>query len=346
MPITVERICFNWDTNAATNDAINIRTSYAAPLPLPEYVNGVRGEPCAYVTASVAGQTVSIRAWFSGGPANTTVQISATGNGTALGDVAATNVLFDPNGNADQVTMNLANTTFHTANVGIVDTTWTWAAGGNNTGQTTAHRSFILNTMPLAPWVQTPGSELLPWVSALERACTWAAGTGANAASVTAITRAVNTCGAAYNPGTRFLSFGPLTLDLTGVLAAMGGVGAWNLNCAECAATVTTLSRLLGINYASGEIRPTTPLATPKLVTTQIRGLGTPGWRSWDWDFHEVCWDNYAQQGHVWDASASLHDGSPGGYLSLGMQYDTGYEPALVVSGTPHLPTSDAYAIR
>jgi hypothetical protein len=345
MPITVERICFNWDTNAATDDAINIRTSFAAPLPLPEYVNGLRNEPCAYVTASVAGQTVSIRAWFSGGPADTAVQISAAGNGTALGDVAATNVQFDAAGNADQVTMNLTNTTFDTANVGVADTTWTWTAGGNGIGQTT-HRSFLLNTMPLAPWVQAAASQLLPWVSALERACTWAAGNGANAASVTAITRAVNTCGAIYNSGTRFISFVPLTLDLTGVLAAIGGVAAWNLNCTECAATVTTLSRLLGIDYAAGEIRPTTPMDDPTLVTTQIRGLGTPGWRNWDWAFHEVCWDNYAQQGHVWDASASLHDGSPGGYLSLGTQYDTAYEPALVASGTPHLPTSDAYAIR
>jgi hypothetical protein len=358
MPITITSIAFNWDDTARTADAINMRMDYGTAIQVPEYCPGaLRDQPSAYVTSEIGADGVQIRAAFAGGTPGATVTISAIGNGTPLGNVAATPVVFGPDGSAAAVTFNLANTTFAGAPINACTTTWTWTAleGEVETeiGET-AHLSYILPNLPVAPWVQTAGSTSLPWAEALEKACAWAAGRdGADAGAIaSALTSGINACGATYDPAAKFYDPGVLVaFNLTSYLIATNAFGffglAFTMNCLDCANAVATFAQLLGVPYVSGSIVPTEPpppLET--LATNPIRGLGTLGWQEWDWSYHQVCWDNYLETGHVYDASAWLDNSTVAGFLSLGLQYDTVYRPALVKSGNPILPLELTLALR
>lgn len=354
MPITITSIAFNWDNTAATADAINMRMNYGSNIDVPEYLAGVRNQPSAYVTSQIGANVVQIRAAFAGGTPDTTVTISATGNGTALGDVEPTPVLFGPDGNAAAVTFNLANTAFAGAPINACTTTWTWTALEGEVATpigTTSHRSYILPNLPVAPWVQTAGSTSLPWAVALDKACTWAANlAGGNAGAIAgALTSSINICGATYDPSPNYIDYtAPMAFNMTTYLNALGLYPnvAFNMNCVDCAAAVSTFAQLLGVPYISGRIKPTVPPQEPKLLTHPIRGIGTTDWKVWPWDFHQVCWDRYEDTGGVYDAAASLDNDTADGYLSCGLQYDTGYKPALVQAGDPELPLVRTYTVR
>jgi hypothetical protein len=345
MPVQLDSIAFNWG-GTAQNSALRIRRDYATAINVPEWTRAGTNEPSAYANAQIqaGGNVPQIRVALSGAEAGEIVTISATGNGTPLGDIAAQEVTFDAHGRAT-VQMPLAHCTIGAATVGIVNTTWTWSAveGGGVPYQfaTTTHRSYLLLDTPSQPWTQNGGDQD-PWAVALEVACTYAQGAGNTTAAATQITTSLNACGAAYNPAP---SFGLLNgrVWLSGFLAflPLAGFGL-QMNCFDCGAIVMLLSNLVGGAFWSGRF---VNAAGGTMPTLPINGMGHGAtWSTYNWTFHEVCWVQFATNSQIYDAAARVNSAAP--VLPRNMQFDTAYRPLLTNANVQTSGPAQRYAVQ
>jgi hypothetical protein len=237
--------------------------------------------------------------------------------GNVLGNVASRSVAFDAAGNSALVTMTLTGHRLKTSGIGDRVTNWNWeyrAADGWTKFDQTRHRIFVVLDTPRAPWSQriTPeviafsvGGEVayidntqLPWVDALEVACSWAQGVTEKHEAASVITVAVNSkTPQVYNTITNYGAF-----HLTWYLADLKAGAPFQTNCTDCANAVTTLGNLLGCDlysqYLSTSFEPTKPFLT-------LNGDPTnpSDWVSYIWSYHEFAWIGPPNQtGSVYDA--------------------------------------------
>ena len=348
MPVQLDSVAFNWG-GTAQNSALRIRRNYGEAIAVPEWMRGGRNEPSAYAIAQIdaGGNAPELQVSFSGAHANAVVSIAAAGNGTSLGDIAEQQVQFDASGKAT-VQMPLAHCTIGAATVGIVDTTLTWTAteAGEQPyplGDTT-HRSYLTLTTPTAPWTQGGGNQD-PWATALEAACTYAQGTATATTAAGGITTGVNGSGARYNaaPSLFINNAGATNVSLTLFLNWRAGGGAYpmTLNCFDCGALVMLLSNLLGATFSSGEFVNSNGGILP---TLPINGMGGAGWNIWNWEFHEVCWVQFATNSQVFDAAARLNQAAP--VLPSNMQFDATYRPQLTNANVQLRGAAERYPVR
>lgn len=238
--------------------------------------------------------------------------------GNVLGNVAEQGVSFDGSGNTAVVTMSLSKHRLKTCGVGEFATRWRWEYQGEEGWaqfDTTSHRIFVVLDTPRAPWSQQiipevigfatgPGIDLyfdntqLPWVEALEFACSWAHGAKTKHEAASEVTRAVNSeTPQVYNTITNYGAFG-----LSWYLADLRAGAPFQTNCTDCANAVTVLANLLGCDlwaqYFSTPFDPTKPF-----LTLNGDPDDSDDWVSYIWSYHEFGWIGPPDQtGKVYDA--------------------------------------------
>ena len=174
------------------------------------------------------------------------------------------------------------------------------------------HRVYCIADHSTAPWRETdPASSNrnLPWVDALEVACLWAAGSREMDAILRALVRGV------WDAGSRgLLRYG----NIDGAFTIGGGLNPLNLTefvrhirtgttarsvqCYDCAAVVSTLANLLGLNveqYAFNFASERTALLIGHSRPSEIF-----------WTEHEVARIGTGSATRVWDACAQYNAGS------------------------------------
>lgn len=361
----LEEVQFNHNTGSASTDALTIaRDGTSGAIVAPEWRRSpVKREPAAYARDAITGP-VTIKARFSGGPANASRQIRAIDanapvkpsgclgwlsylvqllvNAIAgtIGDVLEKSVSFNGSGNSALETFTL-NSPMFTSN-GFVSkhhTVWKWQYKSGNSWvdfDTSEHTIYIVLDMPVAPWVQSGDASQLPWATALEQACTWAVTAKDKDAAAAAITLKVNRVpNVTYTPMTMF---GWTDYQLSSYLTHLAG-GAFQMNCTDCADAVTTLSNLLGCNLAEGRF---TNMHTRKFLTLSGDPNNAADWVDWGWSYHEICWFNDYSSNTVWDGCLQLDmSNNPAVHvaqLPVKMTFNAGspddYKPRLIATGT------------
>jgi hypothetical protein len=326
----VEEVRFNHNPNAATNDAMTIAVNgTSGAVVAPEWQRSpVKRDPCAYALGALSG-AVTIKARFSGGPANGVRRIRAVdanpvppqqaGCGGFLlwliqailhaffgtvGDVLAKDVTFNPAGDSGLETFTL-NASYLGANGFVTrrNTVWKWqykSGGSWMDFDTTDHTMYITVDLPTAPWVQSGNASQLPWAIAFDQACLWAIGKKTRDDVAAAITLEVNRVpNVTYTPMTMF---GFSDYQLGSYLTHLAG-GPFVMNCTDAADAVTTLSNLLGCNLAEGRFFN---MVTRKFLTLSGNPVVPADWVSWNWGYHEICWLNDFSSNTVWDGCLQL----------------------------------------
>lgn len=291
-PFEIYSIQFNYDKSAA----IRLKDHLAgAPVPVPEYVKGVRSGPAGYVVRTMPHIKVVLRKLpaFTGGA----YIIGATGS---LGGVKRKTVtpVFNSSGLSNPIDFELMWPL--PATVGKPDVRFDWYArtgGGPSIPvavSTTSHRVYLIAATPTQPWVTET-----PWVAALEIACGWAAGSGTADAAAAKVTERYYNCGmlqydATGGGGTRY---GIATYMLSEMIERLnGGTGLGNkVNCTDSANTVSTLSNLLGCDLWQSKMASDSDLTYSSFSLNPILAIGHPlpadPWPGWpSFRYHEIAW--------------------------------------------------------
>jgi hypothetical protein len=343
-----EEVHFNHDPSSNVGDALTIRWNAGGqPIAPPEWRAGQSPKPAAYASAPL-GATVTIKAKFSDGPAEGNVRIRAIDAdlpipspggclgwlveliaglvralfGNVLGEVAERNVSF-AGGQSQLTSFSLSNHRLKTCGVGIHTTKWRWQYRHGMTWldfDTTQHKIYVVLDVPQGPWRQSTGNETqLPWVDALEKACTWALGTTTKDDAAAAITRGVNTVGnVKYTPSTMF-GWGA-DFELASYLAEVNGGQPFVMNCTDCADAVTTLANLLGCDLFEGRFND---MQTRRFLTLNGNPANQADWAPWGWSYHEICWLHQIGQNEL------IYDGC------LQVDMDDDYADAIHVAKHP-----------
>lgn len=260
------------------------------------------------------GSTVQIRAVDADSPSGPSgclgliffiIKLILRGSkGNVLGNVAGATVTFDGSGSSSVVTMNLSGHRLKTCGVGEFVTRWRWEyndGGGWTEFDTTSHSIFVVLDFPRGPWSQqiipeviafstAPGdlffdNTQLPWVTALEVACSWAHGAKTKHDAASEITRAVNSeTPQVYDTITYYGGFG-----LSGYLADLQAGAPFQTNCTDCANAVTALSNLLGCDLWAQYLSTPFDLTKP-FLTLNGDPADDDDWVSYSWSYHEFGW--------------------------------------------------------
>lgn len=319
----VTEVHFNHDQGSASSDALNIRENAGgSPIHAPEWNDGQPPQPAAYAVAAL-GSKVTIKARFSGGPANGKRVIRAIDAyvaptkagwlgwliaviarllrilfGNVLGDVAAKVVSFDVSGNSGLETFALVHHKLKTSGVGIRYTDWIWQYRGKSHWlpwlstwvdfDRTHHKVYVILDIPAGPWEQSSAGNntQLPWTDALDKACLWALGARTKDEAAEHITKAINNRpNQSYTPATIF-GFTP-PYQLSSYMAHLDSGLPFSLNCTDCADAVTTFANLLGCDLWEGRFFN---MQTRKFLTLNGDPAVEADWVSWSWSYHEICW--------------------------------------------------------
>jgi DNA-binding beta-propeller fold protein YncE len=295
-PFEIYSIQFNYDKSAA----IRLKDHLSgAPVPLPEYVKGVRKGPAAYVAGTLPRIKVVLKklSGFVGGA----YAIGATGN---LGGVRRKIVtpVFNPSGLSNPIDFELMWPLPGT--VGKPDVTLDWYARKSPGPSIPAsigsasHRLYLVMAKPTQPWVSE-----IPWVAALEIACGWAAGAASVDGAAGRITERYYNCGQVqYDDISGATFYGNSTYMLSEMIERLnGGPGlGQKVNCTDSANTVSTLTNLLGCDLWQCRMGWSFDL-------NPILAIGFPPpnpWPQWSgFSYHEIPWKGACTQ------NDSLFDG-------------------------------------
>jgi hypothetical protein len=305
--MTVAEIHFNHDPGSASADAINLRRdgTSGSEISAPEWVDGEPSKPMAYAAGAITGP-VTIKVKFKGGPLGGVLNIravrppanaiSATRTRGVLGDVKKRSVRFNDSGHSAlevfELTVDLAG-----ASAGRFQTNWHWQAFHNGdweTFATTHHRTYLLPTLPTAPWNQAPKARAnigWPWVIALDKACAWAFGTTTvNEAAAAIATRINEHPKHLYDEdGTQYIADGRFLL--TNYLEDLDNAPDFIIDCTGIAAVMVTFANLLGADLMPLRIQNSTPAT---FFTTELIAPVGADWTinaEWifkNWGRHEV----------------------------------------------------------
>ena len=282
-PFEVHSIEFNYDKSPA----IRLKDHHAGtPVPVPEFVKGVRNGPAAYGVGTTPHVKVVLRKLR--GYARGAYAIGATGN---LGGVRRKTVtpVFSRSGLSSPIDFELMWPL--PGSVGRPDVTLDWYARKSPDPAipvavgSARHRLYIVLAKPTQPWVSET-----PWVDALEVACTWAAGASDVDAAARRITERYYNCGVLqYDDVSGATKYGCFTYMLSEMLDRLNGgpgLGA-QVNCTDSANTVSTLANILGCDLWQSRMGYNFDL-------NPILAIGFPPpyrWPEWTgFSYHEVCW--------------------------------------------------------
>lgn len=280
----VHSIQFNYDKSPA----ITLKDHIAGvPVPLPEYVRGVRNAPAAYIAGTLPHVKVVLKklpGYVSGA-----YVIGATGS---LGGVRRKVVTpaFLPTGLSKPIDFELMWPL--PGAVGRPDVTLDWyarKAPGPSIPVVigaASHRLYLVVATPTQPWVTET-----PWVEALNLACGWAAGATDIDAAARRVTQRYYNCGVlqydvAGGGGTRYGLGTYMLSEMIERLNGGPGLGA-NVNCTDSANTVSTLANVLGCDLWQSRMGYHFDL-------NPILAIGFPPpnpWPNWPgFNYHEVAW--------------------------------------------------------
>ena len=308
--VDVTNIKFNHDTAASTNDAINIRKSFAETFDISSgewNTGGMTNHPMCYTTNMLP----TVKARFTVEPdviTNVTLYAAVTNANPALFGLSSTNITFsngisvgDANG---YVTLSAANSIPSVLRKSA--DTWQWnATGAHSTGfsatplaTTGPHTVYTIFAEPEPPWdnVYNNGdNKANAWVSALNIVCSnsWAINSVSITSAAIEITRAINESGRfMYETNNGAAKYSSKTsLNLTACIDRLsGGAGiSAEVNCTDCANFVVAFANLIGGKlYAS--IMGGTGFATNPYSAIGRSPWTPPRW-GWGFSFHEVAWD-------------------------------------------------------
>jgi DNA-binding beta-propeller fold protein YncE len=281
-PFEIYSIQFNFDGSQAI--ALKDHVS-GQPIPLPEYVEGVRNEPAAYLGSALPHIKVVLRKLpaFAGG----TYAIGATGS---LGGVRRKYVApsFQPSGLSSPIDFELMWPLPGT--VGKPDVTLDWYARKTPGAAvpvlvgSASHRLYLLLGKPTAPWKAET-----PWVAALELSCGWADGAATVDDAATLITERYNGSGrVSYDTVNGSTFYGSTSYNLTEMLDRLnGGPGlGGKVNCTDSADTVSTLANLLGCDLWQSRMGW-------YFALNQVIAIGYSTWAvpfGSGFSYHEIAW--------------------------------------------------------
>lgn len=286
----IHSIQFNYDRSPA----IKLKDHMAGtPVPLPEYVRGVRNGPAAYVSGALPHIKVVLKklpGYVSGSYA-----IGATGN---LGGVRRRTVTpaFLASGLSKPVDFELMWPL--PSAVGASDLTIDWYARMSPGPSipaaigSTSHRLYLVLAKPTQPWVSET-----PWVEALKLACGWAAGATDVDTAARRITEHYYNCGVLrYDDVSGGTMYGNAPYMLSQMLERLnGGPGLGiKVNCTDSANTVSTLANVLGCDLWQSKMASNANLSLSSFNLNPILAVGFPPpnpWPQWSgFRYHEVAW--------------------------------------------------------
>lgn len=281
MTITLHRIYFNHKCYSPDPrlSALNIRKNKDEEIfpyyPIPEYdvdIPRSQSQSCAtYSIRETLGSAVFVRLWFRiPEPAALTYEVKADGGGI-IGSLGPFQVSFTLASTRAIVDVPLSNREF--SRVGKYDITWNWyyrVLGGTSWVPltNTSHRIYLILRIPPNPWTIGFAQRTNPWTDLLEECCSIANGTTTENQIVKRITKRVysnyqlryDVVGGAprYYHSTHTNYFLNLTNWIQYVIQGNppnttfcnGTPEQYNdkliVNCYDCAATVTIMSKILG----------------------------------------------------------------------------------------------------
>ena len=265
LKVEIDKIVFNFDSTACTQDGLNIRQDYTTAISVPEYVKGGQNRPAAYVKE----KAVKIKVRLTVDPPTiTSIKIKGVSDDTdgSLGDAAEQSISFSGgvsySGVADDpatTTINEAEFIEFTVNGNTPSTihksedAWKWivtevngaAVSDIQADRTSGHKIFTVLAAPTtAPWNQTAGDACNAWAKALELVCSsaWAGGQTTTSLAGTGIAQKLYTQ-AFYFGGTPHQRDGSGNLKL-GIL--LDTECAAPVNCEDVADMFTALGNVLG----------------------------------------------------------------------------------------------------
>jgi hypothetical protein len=229
-----------------------------------------------------------------------------------LGGLASKEVTFGPNGRSQpvlfEITGNLSN-----APVGKWPLLWTWQERANPDAQwtqwgVTRHDVCVIIDMPNPPWTNDPDDPegwSLPWISALEKACAWAAGTTTVTESQEAIARAINGISQqCYVTQGTLAELKPARFKLAEYIHRLDSGLRFTMNCRDIASAVISFANILG-----SDLWPLGMLATD---TNPVRALSATTFGPQSWTFHEIAVPRSVLP-LDWDEEEKLEPGGPDG---------------------------------
>ena len=282
-PFVVHSIRFNYDKGPAIRLKDHVS---GAPVPLPEFVKGVRNRPAAYMGGTLPHVKVVLKklAGFVGGA----YAIGATGS---LGGVRRKTVtpVFGPSGLSLPIDFELMWPLPH--GVGKPDVRLDWYARKSATPSvpvligSASHRLYLVAAKPTEPWVTET-----PWVAALDVACGWADGATTADDVAGRVTERYYNCGVVkYDDVSGATFYGSTTYMLSEMIERLnGGAGlGGKVNCTDSANTVSTLSNLVGCDLWQCRMGSYFDL-------NPILAIGYPPpnpWPLWGgFSYHEIPW--------------------------------------------------------
>lgn len=281
-PFEVYSVQFTYDGSQALRLKDHLSNSLIA---LPEYVNGVRNGPTAYL----AGTWPHIKVVLRKLPAFTagTYAIGAVGS---YGGIRRKNVTptFNSSGLSSAIDFELMWPLPGTVEKADVSFDWFARKISGPAIPTLVgseiHRIFTLIGKPTAPWIAEP-----PWVGALEIACGWAAGAATADAAATLVTQGYNGSGkVSYDTIHGATFYGWPSYNLTQMLERLnGGLGLGEkVNCTDSAATVSTLANILGCDLWQSRMESFFDLNPLIAIGYNIWTVPFGG----GFSYHEVAW--------------------------------------------------------
>src|SRR5579872_548387 len=298
--IAVEAIKFNYDANAATHDALNIRENATRMIAVPEWRRFVCVNPqdsrAAYAVGPAHGNPISIQ-----------VSMSSTDPSVAFIEVRVKDhVKARPvnfvNGQTGFVTFELIDPPSARGHVGVWDVDWQWeyrTAPHRSWHHfaTTRHRLYVVLDVPRDPWKQAPytaGNTQLPWTDVLDYACRWAEGATSRDMAAALVTQHVYALGPSVvtydcpGGGSSHYSWG--AFDCTAFVDRLrGGIGnGVYVNCSDCATIVSTFANALGCRLWQSKMGW-------GFALNELLAIGSSVWQTacgWGaFSYHEVAWE-------------------------------------------------------
>jgi hypothetical protein len=245
--IRVKSISFNHDSECSSCDAINLRKNYHEDVHVPEWKNGERPYPAAYIK----NRCVTIKAVFTAKPWVKEAVILAEKSAGELGDIKKQTVFFK-NRKSKPVNFRVSGKT--PLAIKMFDQEWQWyymAVNGavieKQRFGITRNKIYIILEEPQSPWTTSGQTE--PWTDVLDKSCIWAQGATNHAGAAEIITKALyKKVGALYDVRSGRSRYtlsrkkGPFAL--TNFLGNIPNVGV--VNCYDMGKALVSFSNVLG----------------------------------------------------------------------------------------------------
>lgn len=297
-------------------DAIALAWNGTQLVSKPEW-DSSKSDPCAYCIEAVKGKKITIKANLTcSDPSLASVKVRAVdkSRSTLLGDSDEIAVTFRY-GRASGATLAFPRHALANKGVGKHELQLEWQCyyqGGWKKMSTTKHVMYTLLSYPNEPWLSRNGSSQYPWVSLLEKACSWASGKKTPAEAAGTIERKVNeglgleydTSGwgrSYYCTNTGYFLLGNFLRQTSSLV-----------NCTDCAIIVTTFANALGCDLHEARMEDPSPSNKQQFTFLKVKSIGKKVWQDGRFTYHEVAVSRKAattnnQDRAVYDACCTLN---------------------------------------